>query len=254
MIPATAPLPGRAPESAIYHARTGEVNALLAVAIVTLGCALAALGFGVWAWYFAMSAYGPAAVARWTGPWLVAAPPLGIAGVICLLRTWRLTRLWVEALPEGLRVHRGHKADWIAWTDVREIRTQPSRRAGEAFAVLEVRLNGGRRLRLTRSLAGLESLVRHVKRGAYPLLQECYRAKFNRGEPLDFGPLQLTTDGVQASRKTIQWGHVQAVEVRGGRLAITADEPAGARLRVAAASVPNVDVCVQIIRLLGQGP
>jgi Family of unknown function (DUF6585) len=232
----------------------GVVNALLAAAIVATGSALAALVFSLWSWYFAMSTYGPAAVRRWTHPWQVAAPLLGIVGIVCLARVWRLTRLWVEAFPDGLRVHQGRKSDWVAWANVREIRTWPARQPGPAFSALEIRLNGGRRLRLTRSLADLESLVQHVKRGAYPRLQACYRAKFNRGEPLDFGPLRLTPDGVQAGRKTIQWGHIQAVEVRGGQLAITAEEPAGARLRVAAAHVPNVDVCVQIIRLLGQVP
>jgi hypothetical protein len=232
----------------------GVVNALLAVAIVATGSALAALGFSLWAWYFAMSTYGPAAIRRWTYPWQVAAPLLGIVGIVCLVRVWRLTRLWVEAFPDGLRVHRGRKSDWIAWADIREIRTWPARRPAATFSALELRLAGGHRLRLTRSLAGLEGLVQHVKRGAYPLLQEGFRTKFNRGETLDFGPLRLTPDGVQAGRKTIQWGHVQVVEVRGGQLAIKAEEPAGARLRVAAARVPNVDVCVQIIRLLGQVP
>jgi len=238
----------------IYHARMGVVNALLAAAIVTTGSALAAVAFSLWAWYFAMSTYGPAAVRRWTSPWLIAAPVLGIIGILCLVRVWRLTRIWVEAFAEGIRVHRGRRTDWIAWADVREIRTWPARHPAAAFSALELRLNGGRRSRFTRSLAELEGLVRQVKQGAYPHLQEWYRSRFNRGEELDFGPLRLTPEGVQAGRKSIQWGHVQAVEVHGGQLGITSDEPAGARLRVAAARVPNVDVCVQIIRLLGQVP
>jgi hypothetical protein len=253
MKPAAVLPPGRAPILAVYHARMGEVNALLAASIVTTGSALAALGFSLWAWYFAMTTYGPAAVQRWTGPWLVAAPLLGIAGLVCLARVWHLTRVWVEAFPDGLRVHRGRKTEWVAWGDVREIRTWPARH-GPAFAALEVRLNGGRRLRLTRSLADLGGLVQHVKRGAYPLLQDGYRTRFNRGEPLAFGKLQLTPEGVQAGKKAIQWSHVQAVDVQGGRLTITAREPSGTRLRIPAARVPNVDVCVQIIRLLGQVP
>lgn len=251
----TAPLRSRvSPAPTIYQARRGSINALLAAAIVTLGSALAALGFSLWAWYFAMNTYGPAAVRRWTTPWLIAAPLLGIIGLACLVRVWRLVRLWVEAFPDGLRVHRGRREEWIAWRDIREIRTWPARQPGPTFAALELRMIGGRRLRLTRSLADLGALVQHVKQGAYPLLQEIYRAKFNRGEELDFGQLRVTPDGVQAGRKTIQWGHVQAVEVQAGQLTLASDEPAGPRIRVAAARVPNIDVCVQIIRLLGQVP
>jgi len=239
---------------AVYHARMGEVNALLAASIVTLGSALAALGFSLWAWYFAMSTYGPAAVRRWTGPWLVAAPLLGVAGILCLLRVWRLARLWVDALPDGLRVHHGRKAEWIPWADVREIRTRPARPPGPAFSSLELRLNGDQKLRFTRSLEDLESLVQFVKRMVYPRLQESYRSRFNGGEQLDFGPLRLTPEGVQAGQKSIQWGQVRSVEVRGGRLNIAADAPAPVRIRVATARVPNVDLCVQIVRLLGQVP
>ncbi len=251
----TAPLRSRISAApTIYQARRGTVNALLAAAIVTLGSALAALGFSLWAWYFAMSTYGPAAVRRWTTPWLIAAPLLGIIGLACLVRVWRLVRRWVEVFPDGLRVHRGRREDWIAWPAIREIRTSSARQPGPTFAALEIRLIGGRRLRLTRSLTDLETLVQRVKQGAYPLLQEAYRAKFNRGEELDFGQLRLTPEGVQAGRKTIQWGHVQAVEVRAGQLTLSSDEPAGPRIRVAAVRVPNIDVCVQIIRLLGQVP
>jgi Family of unknown function (DUF6585) len=238
----------------VFHARRGEINAFLAAGIVTLGLAAAALGLGLWAWYFSMSTYGPAAVQRWTKPWLVAAPPLGIVGIACLLRVWRLARLWAEALPDGLQLHRGRKSQWVAWTDVREIRTWPARQPKLAFSKLEIRLSGKRRLRFTRSLADLQSLVQRVKRGAYPLLQESYRAKFNRGEELDFGSLRLSSEGVQAGRKTIEWGRVQTVAVEAGQLSVFSTEPDRVRIRVPAARVPNVDVCVQIIRLLGQVP
>jgi hypothetical protein len=254
MKPAAALPRARASDPAVYHARMGAVNALLAAAIVTAGSALAAVGFSLWAWYFAMRTYGPAAVQRSTHPWLVAAPVLGITGILCLVRVWRLARLWVEAFQDGIRVHRGRRTDWIAWADVREIRTRPARPPGPAFSALELRLNGGRSVRFTRSLADLEGLVRQVKQGSYPHLQEWYRSRFNRGEELGFGPLRLTLEGVRAGRKSIQWGRVQAVEVHGGLLGVTSDGPAGARLRVAAARVPNIDVCVQIIRLLGQVP
>ena len=254
MKPPPAPASGRNPDAILYHARIGEVNALLAAAVVALGLALASLGFGLWAWYFAMNTYGPAAVRRWTEPWLAAAPLLGIIGVACLIRFWRLTRRWVEAFPHGLRVHRGRRVDAIEWREVHEIRTWPARRPGPTFSRLELRLDGGRRLRFTRSLAGLEHLVQHVKRGVYPHLQQTCRDRFNRGEELTFGQLHLTSEGVQVGRKSIQWGRVNAVEVQHGRLTITADEPSVHRLRVAASRVPNIDVCVQIIRLLGQVP
>jgi hypothetical protein len=142
--------------------------------------------------------------------------------------------------------------DWIPWGDVREIRTRPARQPGPAYAALEIRLAGGRRLALSRSLANLEALVQYVKRGVYPLLHESLRAEFNRGRELEFGPLRVTSGGVQSGKKTIAWADLGSVDVQAGNLVVTSRDPSGDRLRVAAARVPNIDVCVQIIRLLGQ--
>lgn len=246
------PMPSVAP--AVYRARPEELHALLAAAIFALGSSLAACAFGLWGWYFALSTYGPAAVPRWTTVWLVAAPPLGLAGMVCLARFWHLARGWVEASPDGLRVHRGRRSEWIPWDAIREIRALPSRRPGTPFAALELRLANARRLRLTRSLADLEGLIQQIKRSAYPLLQDRLRTQFNRGEALDFGPLRLTPEGVQAGRKSIQWGRLQSMDVRAGQLNLLAHPPERTRIRVSAARVPNIDVCVQIIRLLGPRP
>jgi len=228
-----------------------EVNVLLALGIVGTGLGLALLAIGVWALIFATTTYGPAAVPRWSNAWFVSSPILGFFGIACLLRAWWLSRLRVEAHAEGLRVGRDPRARWIPWPAIREVRTIG---ASGSYAALDLRLEDGRRIRLTRTLADLDALVDRVKRGAFPGLLEASRQQFNLGETLAFGPLRLSPDGVQAGRKAIQWKDVQAVEVRDGRMVISARPPETARLRVAAGRVPNVDVCVQLVRHLGQVP
>lgn len=246
--------PGRARAQAIFRARALEVNLLLAAGIVGAGMGLAALGFGGLAWAFATTTYGPAAVARSAGPWFTAAPLLFCIGTTFLARAWWIRRVWIEVFDDGLRVNRGRKAEWMAWTAVCQVRTRSAGARGSHFVSLDVRLEDGRRLRATRMLADLDGLVERVKRGAFPALLEDCRVRFNRGEALTFGPLRLSPEGVQAGRNRLQWGDVQAVEVRDGRLIIAAREPAGTILRTAADRVPNIDVCVQLVRLLGQVP
>ncbi len=251
MKPAIAPPPGRVPEPAVFRARATEVNLLMALGIVGTGLGLALLAIGIWAWIFATTTYGPAAVPRWSNAWFGASPVLGVLGIACLLRAWWLSRLRVEAHAEGLRLGRGPRARWIPWPAIREVRAAG---ASGSYAALGLRLDDGRRVRLTRTLADLDALVVRVKRGAFPGLLEGSRQQVNLGETLAFGPLRLTPDGVQAGRKAIQWKDVQAVEVRGGRLVISARPPGTTRLRVTAGRVPNVDVCVQLVRHLGQVP
>jgi hypothetical protein len=241
------------PEPAVFRARPTEVNLLLALGIVGTGLGLASLAIGVWALIFATTTYGPAAVPRWSNAWFGASPVLGFIGIACLLRAWWLRRLRLEAHADGLRIGRGPRARWIPWPEIREVRAASAGARG-AYAALDLRLEDGHRVRHTRTLPDLDALVERVKRGAFPGLLEACRQQFNEGQTLTFGPLRLTPEGVQAGRKAIQWKDVQAVEVRDGRLVISARPPETARLRLAAGRVPNVDVCVQLVRHLGQVP
>ena len=83
---------------------------------------------------------------------------------------------------------------------------------------------------------------------------EDYRLRFNRGETLTLGGLTLDARGLQAGKKRIQWDALQAVDVRAGQLMITAREPAGTRIRIAADRMPNRAGAGQRVRLLGQVP
>jgi hypothetical protein len=253
MLPA-APPHGRAPAPFTFRARTTEIRILLVLGILGAGLGLAAVGFGAWAWLFATTTYGPAAVGRWAWPWFTAAPPLSILGLAGLARAWWLGRMRVEVSDAGLRAYRGRSAVSIPWTAIREVRTRAASRGAGAFARLEVRWEARRRLHFDRTLPDLDSLVDQVKRRALPILLEDYRLRFNRGETVSLGVLTLDARGLQAGKKRIQWGAVQAVDVRAGQLLITAHEPGGTRIRIAADRMPNLDVAVQLVRLLGQVP
>lgn len=252
MPPAASPH-GRAPAPRTYRARTTEIRFLLVLGILGAGLGLAAVGFGVWAWLFATTTYGPAAVGRWAWPWFAAAPPLSILGLAGLVRAWWLGRLRVEVSEAGMRAYRGRSAVNLPWTAIREVRTRAAPRGG-AFARLEIRWDPHRRLSFNRTLPDLDTLVDQVKRRALPILLEDYRLRFNRGEALTLGGLTLDARGLQAGKKRIQWDALQAVDVRAGQLLITAREPAGTRIQIAADRMPNLDVAVQLVRLLGQVP
>lgn len=222
--------------------------------IVLTGLGLAAVAFGTWASIFATTHYGPAAVGRWAAPWFLAAPPLTILGAACLARAWWVRRLAVEVSEHGLRVQRGQRLESLAWSSVSEIRTRAARRRGAVYAALEVRSQEGRRLRFHRTLSDLDRLVDLVKRHALPGLLEAYRLQFNRGETISVGGLKLDVHGLQAGPRRLQWGEIRAAEVQDGRLVITALGPPATRLRVPVDRMPNIDVVVQLVRLLGQVP
>jgi hypothetical protein len=109
----------------------------------------------------------------------------------------------------------------------------------------------GRKFRLDHSLFEYDELAEAVKRAVYPPLLDAYTRAFNHGESLPFGPLSLAAEGIRNGRKTLRWENLgQARLERGWLEALPADRRRGPRLRFAARSIPNVDLCLQLIQEL----
>ncbi len=256
MRPATAPPPGRVPEPAVYRARATEVNLLLALGIVGTGLGLALLAIGVWAWIFATTTYGPAAVPRWANAWFAASPVAGCSSespgwLRCLVAAPTARR---GARRRAARRSRRRTLRRIPWSTIREVRAAPRRARGHGAAL---------DLRLRRTAAGVRATARwpiwtrwssSVKRGAFPgLLEDC------RQQVQPWRDARLWPAAFDARRGA---GRPEGHTMEGRAGGRCPGRPVGhqrtaarhTRLRVAAERVPNVDVCVQLVRHLGQVP
>jgi len=241
----------------------------LALAAVSVIGMVGAAGVGVVRWYLAFSHFGPALVWRWSSPAFLIAAGLGIAGMVAILTAWRLRGVSVRVHQNGLMVLRGRRGTWIPWNRILSVQTSLIRygppgfaRRREAGLVLRYHKPGSgnpapkpgwRSIRLTHALDGIENLGAAVKERVYPLLLEASSESFNRGIPLVFGKLHLTTQGLQVRKRLLPWTALGEISLARGELVI---RPAAARggptFRIAAHRVPNVELCVQLIQYLSQ--
>ena len=223
---------------------------------VSLAAALFAIGRAL----FAYQAYGPLAVERWFAPSAYASAGFLISGAaILFLGRGRGGRI-VYLHERGLSIQRGRKGSAIHWGDIRQVHARSVRYglgrwpAGRQDSLVLV-TRDGRRFHLDQSLSDYDALAETVKRNVYPPLLDAYTRAFNHGQEIPFGPLRLTREGIQNGRKTLLWPNVaQARLERGWLEALPTDRRAGPRLRFPVRSIPNVDLCLQLIQELSKHP
>ncbi len=223
---------------------------------VSLAAALFAIGRAL----FAYQTYGPLAVERWSSPSAYASGGFLVAGaVLLLLGRGRGGRL-VHQHERGLSIQRGRRGSALPWDDIRQVHTRSVRYGlgrwpGGRQDSLMLVTRDGRRFHLDQSLGDYDVLVETVKRNVYPPLLDAYTRAFNHGQEVPFGPLRLTPDGIRNGRKLLRWQDVaQARLERGWLEALPADRRPGPRLRFPVRSIPNVDLCLQLIQELSRHP
>jgi len=240
--------------------QTGEhrLRRILRLAYPSLGltgllATLALWALAAWRWGFAYSTYGPAIVWRVAFPLVVLSLvtlAIGLAGV---LATVRLGPLVVNTFERGLVVRRGRRGKLIRWGHIRHLRTSAVRYGFSGLswgrrASITLILDSGEKFRLTTAMDDINGLIAAVKSNVYPRLLDEYSRQFNQGHALSFGPLILSSQGIQQGRSQLAWADLGRASLENGRLVLTPGSGStGSKIRVEARRIPNVDLCLQFI-------
>jgi hypothetical protein len=245
--------------------QTGQhrLRPLLRLAYPVLGltgllATLALWALAAWRWFFAYSTYGPALVWRVTLPLALLSLITLTLGLVGVLARIRLAPLVVTTYERGLTVRRGRRGKLIRWELVRYLRTAAVRYGFSGMnwgrrASITLALDSGEKFRFTTALTDIDGLIATVKGNVYPRLLDDYTREFNQGQPLGFGPLLLSTQGVQRGRKRLEWVNLGRASLENGRLVLTPRSGAdGSKIRIEAGRIPNVDLCLQFIQQLGR--
>ena len=97
-------------------------------------------------------------------------------------------------------------------------------------------------------MAGLAQLITTIKRQVYPRLLKEYLQHLRNGQPIPFGPLQVRPEGVVKGQRRLSWSEVASAELKDGRIVLKTNQR-GAPIRVRANSVPNAEICLQLIQI-----
>jgi len=224
--------------------------------VTTLGFigAIAAFIWAIFRWYFAYHYFGPAVVGRWTTPALILSLVLAAMGAIGLIlylsaRSYRVTTNEISVL-----ITKRNHAVSIPWEEIEYVRSS-SIRYGVAKldwgnrSTLWIHTSNDQVFRFANNLTDFNSLAETVKANLYPRYLAHYRQYLNQGQSIDFGPVQLTPNGIVFGRKECHWSALEGVSLARGRLTITVKN--GPRMKsysIPAKKIPNSDLCAQLIQ------
>lgn len=244
----------------LYRLRS-SLRWLQGIAIVVGGVGtVVTFSVGGYRWFLAYTQYGPAVVWRWSAPWLAAGLGLSPALVLGVLSALRTRGTALAIYPSGIVYRRGGNLHQLPWPEIQALTLSgpwtglPLLASSGQPVALTIRASGDRRIRLTKELEQFDVLVKEIKGRVYPRLQRAYASAFNAGQPLRFGPLQVDNEGLQVGRRRLAWRSVAGAGLREGTLQIQAKSESGQPgLRLAAAAIPNVDLCLQLIQGVLEG-
>jgi hypothetical protein len=236
---------------AVRYARAG-------VAILGLVVALISAGVGVWRWYFAFMNFGPAVLMRVSMPAFIVSAVAALTAITGLV-TWLHARSQAVSTNKSmLRIHGMWRTLDIPWSKIIGIRTASvrygiSKRGLHLRSWLHLRLDEGRRFRITDRYERYEELIHAIKTRVYPRVLESYRAEFNAGNALDFGELVLEAAGLKFRRTPVPWGSIQESHLDRGELRILYNQDGRERkLRIPSHRLVNVELCYQLIQQLSK--
>lgn len=94
-------------------------------------------------------------------------------------------------------------------------------------------------------LQGTTTLIGTIKRRVVALLDQPLQQAYAEGQPVTFGPVTVSKQGIQAGSKQFAWGDVLNVEVKSGNLIVNLRQ--GGSHKIRAKAIPNIESLCQLI-------
>jgi hypothetical protein len=240
-----------------YHVRDVVILRYLILTIVGFIGELVIILLGFNRWRFVLQNFGPAVLWRWISPVLWIGLAFGIIGTVGLMLLLRIGRQEIQISPEAFTWRKGRNLTVHRWEDIQGIYITSFR-----YGILEfewakkteiiLHLEEGKRIKVNQNFKNIETLAGTIKEYIYPIMFERFRDEFNHGQPLSFGPLLLTSQGVLNGRRTIRWQDIGEIIIDRGSLQLQPIDGSGSpKLSIPVRKIPNADLCIQLLHHFG---
>jgi hypothetical protein len=224
--------------------------------LVSFAGLLVSMSILIWQWQNAITNFGPAALIRWITIPVWATLIFSVVTVISFIMLRRNRRSEIQVSNMGLTIQRGKSLETINWDSVALVRTKFERYGFLSISwakesEIHIKTEDGIERKFNQTYERIDDLIEEIKQFVYPKLLEEYRLAFNRGEPLSFGPLVLTSDGILNGRRALRWKDLKSINFERGSLKLQPFEDSkGPQFSIPAYKVPNIDLCIQLINHL----
>jgi hypothetical protein len=218
---------------------------------------LVVLIIGLFRWQFVLTNFGPAVIWRWINPFIWIGIGFGFIGGVGLFLLLRSARQEIQLSPMGITWRKGRKLQVFRWEDIENVFITSFQYGildfawGNRIEIL-LHLHNGERLKINQVFENIETLMETMKHYAYPRMFEKVRQAFNQGEPTQFGPIILTSQGVLNGKRTMRWQEIGKIQLQRGYLQLQPiAETHGPKFSIPVHKIPNIDLCIQILLHFG---
>lgn len=226
----------------------------LATTLLGFTGGILAFAWAIFRGYFAYHHFGPAVVGRWTTPALILSLVVALIGAIGLILYLSARNYRVITNDICVQIRKKKLTVSIPWEEIEFVRSSSIRYGIAIFewgnrSTLWIHVANGQVFRFANNLMDFNNFAETVKAKLYPVFLARYCQDLNQGQSIDFGPIQLTPNGIVFGRKECHWSALEGVSLARGRLTITVN--VGKRMKsysLPARKIPNSDLCAQLIQ------
>ena len=240
-----------------YHIRNAILIRYLCLSLLGFIGMLITLIIGLWRWWSIMTHFGPAVLWRSLQPFLWITIGFVLLGGIGLSLLRHSKQQEIQLSPMGITWRKGRKLRIYHWEKIKNIFITSFRYGIMEFTWASkteviLYLQEEKRFKISQSFESIGMLVDTIKHYVYPIMFDRVRVAFNQGQPMHFGPITLTSQGVLNGKKNLRWEDIGKIELHRGRLSLQAmDLASGAKISVPAHKIPDIDLCLQILHHFG---
>ncbi len=240
------------PPLAIYRDRPLRWRDLFLIFIPGALAVLAPFFYGLQRYLYGRAHYGPVAAQTWSQPWFALAAVALIPLIVLALRRVRRARRLVILYKQGLGVRwTGGQSHKLLWREIDGLiyNTVENTFLGIPLKTrnrLTILNQSGKSIHIDDRIPELAELTARVKARVYPRLLPQFRAAFQNGDPLYFGPITLHKKQLKFREQEIPWEQVTRLNVVKGLLVVESES--SRRIKVAIGKIPNADLLIQLLQ------
>jgi fumarate reductase subunit D len=229
-----------------------RIGSLVAFFIFLIGSVLVFL-YGIYDTFMAYQKYGPAMIDdKLTAPVVIAF----VLFLLGLAAGWSAYASWnrgVASYERGFAIRDRKGIQIWSWEDIVSLTSAVTRHYTNGIYtgtthVYTLFNRQNERLLINDIFVKVDELAKDIEQGIFPLLYARAASEYNAGQKLVFGPVVISKDGIQISKKTYPWTDVKDVSIHQGILKVSKKDGgwfSGAS--ASAASIPNLRVLLTII-------